>query len=151
MPTYMLTWNPIQSRPKDLRDTVATIADGSQFTWEWSTGNRSNLPRNSRIFLVGQGKEPRGVVASGYCVEEPVPTDDPHSHSKYGVFALTAALDADRGQLLRLSDLLRDPVLRHVPWGIACGGRQFSLREAEQLELLWAKLLNRLKIQELEF
>ncbi len=82
MPTFMLTWNPAQSLPRDLRETVAEIAAGELAKWEWSTGNRSNLPVNSRVFLVRQGVEPKGVVASGFCIEEPTETDEPHSHSK---------------------------------------------------------------------
>jgi hypothetical protein len=151
MSTFMLTWNPEQARPRHLREAIADIADGEPAGWEWSTGNRSNLPVSSRVFLVRQGVEPKGVVASGYCIREPEETNDHRSHSKYGIFALTAALDADAGRLLRLSELMRGPVLKRVPWVIACGGRQSSDREAEQLELLWSQLLERLGVQELDY
>ena len=61
MPTYLLTWNPDRKHRWD--DLQALLKGGSK---DWSCGTRKSIPIGSRVFLLKQGPEPRGIVASGF-------------------------------------------------------------------------------------
>src|SRR5437870_4413186 len=110
MRTFMLTWNPRQGRPLDLEFAICQIARGKLCQDRWSTGNRVDLPLGSRVFLLRQSVEPRGIVASGYTRSKPEQNQDPHDHSHYCDIAWTLALDAEMGQVLRLGEMRRNKI-----------------------------------------
>lgn len=114
MPTYMLTWNPRQERPANMDEGVAQIARGKPYRVGWSAGNRRHLAPGSRVFLVRQAKQPKGVVASGFSVAEPESTNDPDDHSNYFDIEFTMVLRGEEGDILALEDLLADPILKNV-------------------------------------
>jgi hypothetical protein len=151
MRTFMLTWNPQQYRPEDLAEEVRQIANGEPYQGGWSTGNRKDLPIGSRVFLVRQGKEPRGIVAAGYSLTDPEPGERDDDHSVYCDLVWTMVLDDSKGHLLCLDELLNTPLLVNVPWGIRGGGREFSNNEAVQLEMIWSAMLRRLGKSELSW
>jgi hypothetical protein len=141
MPTYMLTWNPRQERPANLDEGVAQIARGKPYRDGWSAGNRRRLASGSRVFLIRQGKPPKGVVASGFSVSEPEPTNDPDDHSKYLDIDFTMVLRGEEGDILPLEVLLADPLLKEVNWGSQRGGVEFTDDQAARLEVLWREFL----------
>lgn len=65
MGTYLLTWNPAKWTWSELAEQVAMLGRGETVITTWTTGTRSNLPVGSRILLLRQGVEPRGIVALG--------------------------------------------------------------------------------------
>jgi Cft2 family RNA processing exonuclease len=101
------------------------------------------------VFLIRQGVEPRGIVASGYTRSKPEEDDNPRRHSQYCNLVWTMVLDADSGEILSLDEVRKNKLLAEVPWGIAGGGREFSYEEATELERLWGDLLSHLKKAEL--
>jgi hypothetical protein len=149
MRTFMLTWNPAQARPANLDRVVAEVGQGRPAVDDWSVGNHRDLPTSSRVFLVRQGVEPKGVVASGFTTTEPEARPDGNDQSNYCDVLWTMALDDSRGHLLCLDELRNTPLLVNVPWGLQRGGREVSSAEAAQLESLWTALLRRLGRSEL--
>lgn len=143
MRTFMLTWNPRQLRPANLSAILHDIRQGKPSPYEWSTGSRNTLPPQARVFLVRQGLEPRGVVASGYS------GDSSRTATRYCALHWTMAVDPDQCETLSVAELRSNPILAQVPWKIRAGGREFTSAEAAELERLWAALLNRLKKTEL--
>src|SRR5262249_11337981 len=134
---------------QDLSDCLARIERRKCVKETWSTGNRQDLPIGSRVFLLRQGKDPRGIVASGFALSEPEPSPNEEERSFYADFVFSMVLDDVKGHLLCLDELLNTPLLVNVPWGIPSGGREFSSSEAAQLEMLWASVLGRLGRSEL--
>ena len=57
MSTYLLTWKP--GHPDDY---VELDIRG----WRWSCGNRKNIEPDDRVFVLRQGKDFPGIVASGW-------------------------------------------------------------------------------------
>lgn len=57
MYTYLLTWKPEQ--PNDWVELDDT-------EWRWSCGNRKNIEVGARVFVLRQGKDFPGIVASGW-------------------------------------------------------------------------------------
>ena len=151
MQTFMLTWNPQQYRPNDLAEEVFQIETGEPYRGAWSTGRRKKLPVGSRVFLVRQGNDPRGVVAAGFTTTEPEPGESDDDHSLYCKLVWTMVLDDAKGHLLCLEELRNTPLLVNVPWGIQGGGREFASSEAAQLEVVWGALIRRLGKSELSY
>jgi 5-methylcytosine-specific restriction protein A len=140
----MLTWNPQQGRPENLKCAVGDISDGKACRQKWSTGGRKALPTGSRVFLIRQGVAPKGVVAAGFTKGEPLLSADLNEQSHYVDVAWTMALDADDTEILTLAAIEESESLANVPWGIAGGGRKFQDEEATELERRWSELLERL-------
>lgn len=62
MPSYLLTWNPELSG----KDVLQQLRSSPRK--DWSCGHRRELPVGSRVYLLKQGPEPRGIVASGFTI-----------------------------------------------------------------------------------
>lgn len=63
MPAFLLTWNPTRFDSWNETYWLAHRKINS-----WSCGARKDLPRGSVVYLLRQGGEPRGIVASGRTV-----------------------------------------------------------------------------------
>jgi hypothetical protein len=120
---------------------VAQIAHGKPYRDGWSAGNRRHLALGSRVFLIRQGRPPKGVVASGFSVSEPESSDDPNDHSNYFDIDFTMVLHGEEGDILPLEDLLDDPILKEVNWGTQRGGIKFTDDQAARLEVVWRNYL----------
>ncbi|MEY2875581.1 MAG: hypothetical protein RLZZ373_2952 [Pseudomonadota bacterium] len=71
MPAYLLTWNPKNWHWNDLPDIARQLADGLPIEQRWSCGNSRSIEVGSRVFLLRQGAEPKGIVASGWVTKAP--------------------------------------------------------------------------------
>ena len=150
MSAYLLIWNPRQSRPTDLNDWIEALNAGQYPIDDWSTGSRKTMRRNSRVFLLRCGLEPKGIVASGYCTEEPWTSHDENDHAYYAEFVLTATLDADQGEVLPLNTLQNDEVLSKVTW-VNQNCQQIPEDVVAYLEAEWQRILSLHQRTELEY
>jgi hypothetical protein len=146
-PTTMLaTWNPAQWPWPARAEDAAMTAAGAVVRGEWSTGVRKGgVHPGDRVFLLKQGEEPRGIVASGIC---------------------TSRIFADQHWQAELSDgeanyvlidwdtvVTDDALLPHVElvnrvpagggWRPQASGTLLSAEVASDLEAIWAEHLGR--------
>lgn len=72
MATFLLTWNPSSFEWDTLADDVAAVSNGEMpETPSWSIGGRkSGVEPGDRFFMLRQGVEPRGIMASGRLISE---------------------------------------------------------------------------------
>jgi len=150
MSAYLLIWNPRQSRPADLNDWIEAHKTGRYPIDGWSTGSRKNMRRNSRVFLLRCGLDPKGIVASGYCMEEPKTTHDDNDHAYYAEFVITATLDADQGEVLPLTTLQNDEAFSKVTW-VTQNCQQIPEDVVPYLETEWQRTLSLNQKTELEY
>ena len=150
MAAYLLIWNPRQSRPADLNDWLEASKQGLYPVDDWSTGSRKNLPRNSRVFLLRCGLEPKGIVASGYCTEKPHSNHEENDHAYYGEFVFTGVLDADQDEVLPLAMLQADSVFSNVTW-VTQNCQELPEEVVPYLESEWQRTLSSLNKVELEY
>ena len=67
MSTYLLTWNPADSRVSQLLAAWRKQCEGKGLkSADWSCGSNKSIPVNARVFLHRQAVEPRGIVAAGW-------------------------------------------------------------------------------------
>jgi 5-methylcytosine-specific restriction protein A len=69
MATYLLTWNPNSWNWGDLPDVLLAVRQGRAADRRWSCGNTKSVPLGARVFLLRQGVEPKGIIASGWVIE----------------------------------------------------------------------------------
>lgn len=149
METFLLTWNPAQRCPQNQLEAIMKFERGRYYSEIWRTGNRINLPCYSRIFMLRQGVEPRGIIASGYTISEPERSGDLEYRSCFCEVEYTAFLDASKGHLIPLEELNLNPPLDMVNWSTRAGGILMEKEQAEVLEKLWGGTLKRLGKKEL--
>jgi hypothetical protein len=72
MATFLVTWNPEVFDWDSVRNSrgraaaIRQTASGKRSEGGWSTGVRnSGISPHDRVFMLRQGPEPRGIVASG--------------------------------------------------------------------------------------
>jgi len=82
MTTYLITWNPNRWHWHDLQDNVKEIAEKGFHLGNWSTGVSKKIQRGDRLFLIRLGKEPKGIIGSGWA-ESNVYEDEHWEDSAY--------------------------------------------------------------------
>lgn len=75
MSAYLLTWNPKNWHWKDLSPIAQQLRDGNPIEQRWSCGNSRSIPIGSRVFLLRQAVEPKGIIASGWVTKASFPDD----------------------------------------------------------------------------
>jgi hypothetical protein len=72
MVTVLLTWNPVKWAWGEREEAIRRTSSGSAYRDQWSIGSRTGgVGPGDRAFLLRQGLEPRGIVASGTVVSAP--------------------------------------------------------------------------------
>jgi hypothetical protein len=67
MTAWLLTWNPKRTVLEEgwLAGESAKIRQGKNVSWTWSCGNTMSIAPGDRVFMLRQGREPRGVYGTG--------------------------------------------------------------------------------------
>ena len=141
--SYLLTWNPNRWSWDGLEQLALMTADGEVVVDSWSCGRNKHIERGSRLYLLRQGVEPRGIMGSGHALS--MPSLRPHwdeSRKKEGNKALMLDVAFDRllspdhgDEPLAVTDL-KIPELNAVNWNTQSSGIEIS-SGADRLEDLW--------------
>ena len=140
MKAYLLTWNPKRwtwSLPADL----ASIARRGFVDHRWSCGHTRRIERGDRVFLLRQGSEPRGIMASG-AARSRVYEDSHWERGRRGSanfvdVRLDTLLDPEQDGVLPLARL-RSGALREVHWSTQASGIEIPPAAAVALEQAWS-------------
>ncbi len=117
---------------------------------QWSCGNTRKIEVGDRTFLLRQGVEPRGIVASGTVIEPPY--EDAHwdeNASKPALYVdveLDALLDPDSDGVLP-RELLDESPLSVMHWNAQSSGTTISEQVASALMEAWSELLDKLSAE----
>lgn len=151
MPTYLLTWNPEKWSWDDLDDVLNRVNNGQTVLESWSCASKKPA-KGDRVFLLKQGRDIRGIMASGRVTkteyighhynEDLAAQGRTH---RYIDFKLEHLLDPQEGNLLFTSDLQR--LLPDGPANFCpqCSGVSVESSTAKKLEILWAQHLKEIK------
>ena len=64
--TYLFTWNPDKWDWCDLKENIRSLNSVGYFEKSWSCGNTKSIRKGDRVFLVRLGRDPKGIMGSGY-------------------------------------------------------------------------------------
>jgi len=143
MNTYLLTWNP-NRWPWDTEAVLAPLKKRGFFDDRWSCGHTKRIQIGDRLFLLRQGREPRGIMASGYA--RSIPYKDKHwgegrtDEALYVKVRFDAVLTPEVDGVLPLSRLQTGP-LAAVNWRTQASGISIPPLAASKLDSLWRSFL----------
>ena len=143
MTTYLLTWNP-NRLDWAIEDDLRELNKRGFFDERWSCGRTRRIEKGDRLFLLRQGQEPRGIVASGYA--RSAPYEQAHWDEQRDDLALyvdvrfDTLLAPDRDGVLPLSKLKEAP-LDKINWKTQSSGISIEPPEAAVLETVWRDFL----------
>lgn len=141
MRTFLITWNPDKWTWAELAECVDAVQAGTPRLERWSTGQRKDIEPGDRLFLLRQGKEPRGIVGSGWAssgVFQAPHWGDPARLANYVEFRFDRLLDADVDLPLATPFLQEQPDLADVHWAPQGSGILVPDNAAASLEAFWA-------------
>lgn len=141
--TYLLTWSPKRWAWTDLDVCIQEIERTGHCIRRWSCGNRRQLAVGSRVFLLRQGVDPRGIVASGYV--EKAPYETAHWSAKEATAGQRGVFVDVRFDHISASPLISREELGDPRFGGGILGRSQSSGTiiepavASELEQLWSE------------
>ncbi len=145
MSTYLLTWNPNRWAWTDLDGAVYRVREEGSVLRRWSCGNTRKTEAGDRVFLLRQGVEPRGIMASGTVIEPPY--EDLHWDINVSKLALyvdvefDALLNPESDDILP-RELLEEPPFSGMHWNTQSSGTTIPENVASALEEAWSELLD---------
>lgn len=143
MNTFLLTWNPTRW-PWDMATSVMKLKAHGFFDDRWSCGRTKRINAGDRLFLLRQGLEPRGIMASGYA--KSAPHADAHwdksrdGETLYVEVRFDALLAPEEDGVLPLSRL-QNGAPAAVNWRTRSSGISIEPLAASQLYQLWRTFL----------
>jgi 5-methylcytosine-specific restriction protein A len=147
MPTYLLTWNPKNWNWKELEKTVQRIRRHPQAEVrdQWSCARSHQIKKGDRLFIMKQGREPRGIFGSGWATTDAF-KDEPWSDRSQSGFCMYVKLKWDA-----LVDPNAEPILsreelnrryqNEMNWDVQSSGTRIPDTFADDLESFWAEFL----------
>jgi hypothetical protein len=143
MSTIVITWNSAGWNWPDLPRALAQVSAGTATRQSWATGNTKFIEVGSRVFLLRQGPEPRGLMGSGFTVG-PV-FQAPHwdavraasgEQANFVTVDLDVLLEPHPGKLLD-QRVFEDGALGAYHWEHRASGQALPDDVADALELAW--------------
>ena len=147
MPTYLLVWNAENWGWETLDKDHEQYLQEGYFKIDWCCGNHKPMQIDSRVFLIRQGKDPRGIFASGLILSDPYPAPcwNPMSECHEGtVPTIDVKIDSfvnpnkegilSREKLFGIHNSMQY-------WDIPISGIHIDPAVAGELEVLWKKFL----------
>lgn len=146
MRTWLFTWNP-KLFDWDVEEPIAEIASHGAYHYSWNCGRSTQIAVGDRFFLLRQGVEPRGIVASGFVTRKPRPGRHWNRRlrprkARFVNAAFDAILDSALGETLPIAELQRGP-LAGIHWGTQASGIEIDSSLAPRLERVWRRRLER--------
>jgi hypothetical protein len=144
----IVTWNPDKGKwheRGEYQDAIERTARGEPAqVVDWSTGNRRRgVSAEDRVFLLQQGNQGRGIIASGTVVREIYQAKhwDPDRSGE-----LANNVDVRWDRVVRVEDALPvDELRRQLPaghnWSFQRSGVLIGAKFANRLEDLWSNHL----------
>lgn len=142
--TYLLTWNPKRYPWKSLKSNIASLDTHGRLRGNWSC-RTGQVKVGDRIFLLRQGEEPRGIVASGIATSEIYEGKhwdkaQQERLTTYVHLEWDAIVDPKVDGTLSIIELTGKN-LSSVHWGTQSSGIEIPPAAAADLELKWEAYL----------
>jgi 5-methylcytosine-specific restriction protein A len=148
MATYLLNWNPKRWDWFGLDDEIAYLEQVGWLDARWSCGVTKSIQPGDRFFLMRLGKEPKGIVGSGWIISKPF--EDNHwddalaesgGHALFVDIIFDSLLNADIEQIYELKTLIGDPRLNQMNWLPQASGVRIPENVAIELQHRWSDFL----------
>lgn len=140
MANYLITWNP-NKYEWDIEKNIKKLEKDDFFIGRWSCGVTKKIKKGDRVFMLRQGLEPRGIVASGWAicdVYEAVHWGDKDKIANYIDVRFDNIINPQSDEILR-REMLEQGILSEMHWDTQGSGISIRGDIALELEELWVK------------
>ena len=141
MTTWLLTWNPRHGSGWNLGDEAARVQAGTSVPGDWSAGLSKSIEAGDLLYLLRQGREPKGVVGSARATSAVYVGKDWRDRRKRGTYVdlhWLMLLDSDDQPPLpneRLEGIGFEPSF----WNTRAGGIRVGVDRVQALERVWTE------------
>lgn len=137
MKAFLFAWNPDKWEWPDLAQDVKDLEETGIFTDAWSCASHKAVREGDRAYLIKLGKEPKGIMGSGYISSEPFMGENHRGQPRMRILInFERLLDPEKEELLSL-DVLKSGVLAAQHWSTQSSGIAIKQEVAEELEQVW--------------
>lgn len=147
MATFLLTWNPHKAPWPDLPADAARCRSTGHLDDRWSCGRSKRIQPGDRVFLLRQGKEPRGLIGAGSATSQMFEALhwNPNATTRIPIaryidVRFDVLLDAEHEPIFRREWLDGEP-FAGVHWNTQISGISIPEPVARVLEREWASFL----------
>lgn len=144
MKTFLFAWNPKNWDWETLDDGIKEIDQKGYTTEKWSVLSHKKISIGDRAFLVRLGKEPKGIMASGFVKTSPFLSEHWNGTGKLVhrvLIDFDVILKPDKESLLSI-DILNQGELASCNWTPQASGVEISSEFTEELEAVWFDFLS---------
>ena len=130
---------------RDLRRDIARVRKSGGLVTDWSCARSKQIRRGDRLFLLRQGVEPRGVVASGWAASdwyEGPGWRRPGVPCHYVDWKIDVLLDPEREAILP-REALSHGILARMYWNTQVSGTRIPDAVSRELEKAWRAITRR--------
>jgi len=141
MPAFLLTWSPERFAWEDLPRMARRVRGGRRVRDRWSCARSKQIRRGARLFMLRQGREPRGIFASGWAITDwyEGPNWRGPGYCHYLDLVYDVLLDPARDPILP-REALRSGKLARMHWDTQSSGVGIPDDVVAELERTWASL-----------
>ncbi len=143
MKTFLFIWNPKKWNWKDLDESIEILRNTGHVSEPWSCISHKKIKIGDRAFLLRLGKEPKGIVGSGFVVSNPFLEEHWGGENKLVhkvIIDFDVLINAEREPLLNI-DILRQGNLAQQTWISQASGISIKPELVDELEALWFSFL----------
>jgi 5-methylcytosine-specific restriction protein A len=141
MNTFLFAWNPDKWEWSDLEQDVKDLAETGIFVDAWSCASHKAVREGDRAYLIKLGKDPKGIMGSGYISSEPFMGENHSGQPSMRILInFERLLDPYNDVILSL-DILKSGSLAAQHWSTQSSGIKIKPEVADELEQAWQDFL----------
>jgi len=141
MNAFLFAWNPDKWEWPDIEQDVKDLADTGIFVDAWSCASHKAVREGDRAYLIKLGKDPKGIIGSGYISSEPFMGENHRGQPRMRILInFERLLDPYNEEILSL-DVLKSGSLAAQHWSTQSSGIKIRPEVAVELEQVWLNFL----------
>ncbi|PZR11020.1 MAG: hypothetical protein DI539_20905 [Flavobacterium psychrophilum] len=141
MNAFLFAWNPDKWAWPDLEQDVKDLAETGIFVDAWSCSSHKAVREGDRAYLIKLGKEPKGIMGSGYISSEPFMGENHRGQPRMRILInFERLLDPYHEEILSL-DVLKSGALAAQHWSTQSSGIKIKPEVADELDQVWQDFL----------
>ncbi|MHA3789014.1 hypothetical protein ACX0HA_12435 [Flavobacterium hauense] len=141
MNAFLFAWNPDKWGWPDIGQDVKDLDDTGIFVDAWSCASHKAVREGDRAYLIKLGKDPKGIIGSGYISSEPFMGENHRGQPRMRILInFERLLDPYNEEILSL-DVLKSGSLAVQHWSTQSSGIKIRPGVAVELEQVWLDFL----------
>lgn len=137
MNAFLFAWNNEKWPWPDLEQDVKDLAETGIFVDAWSCSSHKAVREGDRAYLIKLGKDPKGIMGSGYISSEPFMGENHRGQSRMRILInFERLLNPYNEEILSL-DVLKSGSLAAQHWSTQSSGIKIKPEVADELEQVW--------------